>query len=388
MGTSCDAESTSVSPWAAGRRTGLDSTAARLAALKMRTPRPRAQHDKSPSWTVASLQALLRNPLYKGDLLWNRSEWVRDHETGKRRRYERAESEWVRQHDEAWRIVPDQLWEQVQARRRITDGAAVPRDRRGRLLGGVAGQRSGRARHVLGGLLACGTCGGAFFAVSSGGIYACGWHRDRGPDVCPSTLRVSRESIETRVFDAMRTHVLTPETIAPAVERAVLKVMERLRGKTVDADAAHKRLREVESEIENATRLAIKAGHVEAVARALQDLEAERVEIERRIDSARPIVVDLETLRARVEHYASDLRSAFAAAPDAGRATLQRLLAGRRIAVHSDPVRGFRVEGAFDLSLEMTSARFREETGRLVPVVAGERFVRVPTARVAIPFAA
>jgi len=124
------------------------------------------------------------------------------------------------------------------------------------------------------------------------------------------------------------------------------------------------------------------------VARALQDLEAERIALARRIESARPIVVDVEALRARVERYSADLRSAFAAAPNAGRATLQRLLAGRRIAVHSDPARGFRVEGTFDLSLEMTSARFREETGRLVPVVAGARSVRGLVRKLGLPLAA
>jgi hypothetical protein len=38
---------------------------------------------------------------------------VKDHETGKRRRYERPECEWVRQHDEARRIVSDDVWERV-----------------------------------------------------------------------------------------------------------------------------------------------------------------------------------------------------------------------------------------------------------------------------------
>ena len=133
-------------------------------------------------------------------------------------------------------------------------------------------------------------------------------------------------------------------------------------------------------EIENATQLAIKAGDIEAVARALQDLESERVEIERRIDAARPIVVDIDALRGRVERYAADLRGAFDRAPGAGRTVLERLLAGRRIAVHADSQRGFRVEGAFDLTLEMTSARFREETGRLVSVVAGARSVQTPRA--------
>ena len=192
--------------------------------------------------------------------------------------------------------------------------------------------------------------------------------------MCASKLYVKRAEIEARVFDALRSRVLTPDTIAPAVERALAKLVERRHGRGGDVEAERKRLRELETEIGNATQLAIKAGNIEAVARALRELEAERVEIQRRVEASRPIVIDVEGIRARVERYASDLTSAFNRAPDAGRSVLERLLAGRRIAVHEDARLGFRVEGVFDLSLKMTSARFLEETGRLVPVVAGGRF--------------
>jgi len=344
-----------------------------LNAEGVASPRARALRDRRPSWAPTAIREMLRSPIYKGERIFNRSEWIKDHETGRRRRHERPESEWVRRHDEALRIVSDELWESVQARRRSLDGIPVfPRRADGRLQGGVPGQTSSRASHLLGGLLACGTCGGAFFAVTRGSVYGCGWHRDRGPDVCASRLRVRRTEIEDRVLDALRTRVFTEEMIAPAVDRAIGKLVERLRGP--NAEAARKRLRELEHEIENATQLAIRAGNVEAVARALQTLEAERVDCERRIEASRPIVLDPSVLRARVARYAADLRSALDRAPEAGRSVLQRLLAGRRIAVHEDAQLGFRVEGAFDLSLEMTSARLPQEAGRLAPVVAGVGF--------------
>ena len=80
----------------------------------------------------------------------------------------------------------------------------------------------------------------------------------------------------------------------------------------------------------------MKAGHIDAVLRVLEELDAERVEIERRLAGSEPIVVDLDALRARVDRHAWDLRTAFDRAPEQGRAVLERLLAGRRMTVHAE----------------------------------------------------
>jgi hypothetical protein len=69
---------------------------------------------------------------------------------------------------------------------------------------------------------------------------------------------------------------------------------------------------------------------------------------------------DPDALRAPVDRYARDLRAAFGRRPVEGRAVLERLLAGRRMTVHAEPEPGFRVEGLFELGLEMTSARSPE----------------------------
>jgi hypothetical protein len=77
----------------------------------------------------------------------------------------------------------------------------------------------------------------------------------------------------------------------------------------------------------------------------------------RRVRAAR---ADPDALRARVDRYARDVRSAFDRAPEQRRAVLERLLAGRRMTVYAEPEPGFRVEGLFELGLEMTSARSPE----------------------------
>jgi hypothetical protein len=93
---------------------------------------------------------ILENPIYRGEYVWNRSEWIKNHETGKRRRFLRPESEWVRQQSPAWEIVSAELWE------RVRSIAAAKRSAYVRRLGGriVASHgQHGHSRHPLSGLL-------------------------------------------------------------------------------------------------------------------------------------------------------------------------------------------------------------------------------------------
>jgi hypothetical protein len=103
---------------------------------------------------------------------WNRSYWVKDHESARRRRFERPESEWVRQQDEAWRIVSDELWEAAQATRGRRNER---RDGRGRIQRTSIGGASSRKR-LLSGFLQCGECGGSFHELTQR-RWGCSWHR-------------------------------------------------------------------------------------------------------------------------------------------------------------------------------------------------------------------
>jgi hypothetical protein len=297
---------------------------------------------------VSSLRALLMNPIYKGDYVWNRSEWIKDHETGRRRRHERAPEEWVRQHDESLAIVAPALWDRVQSIRQERGrgyewhpggGFKATRAR--------AGHRV-RSKHLLSGLLACSECGAAFFAVTGGERYGCGWHRDRGPDVCGNALRVSRLDLEERVLSAVRERVLTPENVAYAVERALQLVREH--ATPADHAGARRRLAEIEVEIGRAARLAVKTGDLDAVTAILAELRQEREEIQRRLAAA-PIIVDLERLRPRAEAMVREIRQRTADGDvDTRRRALRSLIEGR-LRVSPDPSRGFCVDGLVVLDL-------------------------------------
>ena len=348
----------------------------RLNSEGVPSPRPRAQKGKRASWAVSSVRALLLNPVYKGELIWNRSEWIKDHETGKRRRHERPESEWVRHAAPELAIVDAATWDEATAKIESRRGRA-PRGPDGRLAGSYRGHRAGGGKGILSGFLECAECSGGFYAVTRGGRYGCGWHRDRGPSVCSSALRVSRGDLETRILGAIRNEVLTPERARFVVEEAVAIVQRELA--TVDEvnDADGARLAEVNTELRNLIRLAAKLGDLDEHAQLVAELRAERAAIERRLarsPSEEP-AFDPDELVALAEEGFADLRATLQGSPVHARAALGSLLGDRRMRVGPDSERGFRVEGLFEWSPEVrVPGPLQERTGRLASVVAGEGF--------------
>jgi hypothetical protein len=97
--------------------------------------------------------------------VWKRSEWITDHETGKRRRFERPEADWIRQALPNLAIVSEEVWTRAQE----TAAKRVPSFERDTATGQVivSARRASPTRHLLSGFLECASCGGSFFAVTS-----------------------------------------------------------------------------------------------------------------------------------------------------------------------------------------------------------------------------
>ena len=77
------------------------------------------------TWAVSALQGssgkglgMLNNELYAGRVVWNRRQWLKDPETGRRRYVERPQSEWQTREAPELRIVSAELWQRVQDRAR------------------------------------------------------------------------------------------------------------------------------------------------------------------------------------------------------------------------------------------------------------------------------
>lgn len=227
---------------------------------RLAVPSPR-----SGTWAVSALygspvkwSGILNNRLYIGKLIWNRSKWVKDPDTGRRKRIDRPQHEWLFKDVPELRIVDDKTWQKV--RLRIDGGRDA----------------DGRKRYVkpsktlLGGLLSCPYCGGTMIAVNQRS-YGCINNKDRG--VCRGFL-VKKSLIESRLVDYVKTQLLTEDSI-----RVFEEEFKRMMSKHIN-NAGDENLRDrliaINGRIDKLVEALTQLGHSDALLSKLQQLEEEK----------------------------------------------------------------------------------------------------------------
>jgi hypothetical protein len=186
-------------------------------------PPPKKRQHRGGSWAPTAIRAMLLNSLYKGELIWGKTETYKDHETGIRKRYRRPESEWVRRNDDTLVIVDPSEWERAQTTRKMRSRSTL-RNSAGRIVGNSQGGRK-RAKNLLTGWLQCDDCGSAFNALYRN-TWGCGHRYNRGIEDCQNSVRISQGELEDRVLGGLQREFLTPENVDYVVEQAVRIVQE------------------------------------------------------------------------------------------------------------------------------------------------------------------
>ena len=189
--------------------TGLRTLAKRL--NDARRPSPRAQQGRPNGWTSSSLWAVLRRPLYRGELVWNQTK--KRNQWGIKAPSDREARDWVRVPAPELRIVPDALADAVAARAAGTR-AAYLRSTKGAACGRPVNAEE--SRYLLTGLTRCGQCGASMIVRSrSHGQqrafwYACCGFHLRGRTVCPNSLDVRMELADEAILADLEQFVLHP----------------------------------------------------------------------------------------------------------------------------------------------------------------------------------
>jgi len=205
----------------------LKSIVSDLNRRGVRSPGAAWKQRASPrgKWLVSALHSLLQNERYIGRLVWNRSQWVKDPDTGKRHRRERPQSEWIVRECEP--IVDRAVWDCVQARFRRRSG------------------KGGVQRYLLSGLLECAICGSKMIVMGgSQHRYICGAYHSGGPHACSNSQTFPRVLAEDEVLSRVIGDMLSPEAISigvrmmaeerkaveapPPVESEEVRALERL----------------------------------------------------------------------------------------------------------------------------------------------------------------
>lgn len=182
-------------------------------------------------WLVSALHAILRNEKYVGREVWNRSQWVKDPDSGRRVRRERPQSEWIVRECEP--LIDRATWDAVQRRFAV-------RDRR-------SGRGGGRPTYLLSGLLECGLCGSKLIVMGSGkGRYACNANRGGGAYACSNRVSVPRVLAEEAILGPILAEMLSPAAVTEGVRmlREERATAERTVGRA--GDPAERELAELE----------------------------------------------------------------------------------------------------------------------------------------------
>ena len=279
-------------------------------------------------WAVSTIYTILLNEKYVGAWVWNKTRFLKDPDSGRRRPVRRPPAEWIRQDRPELRIVDDELWQAVQSRlQQIRQGFGRP----GRPpTGGARPMYSG---YLLTGLLRCAVCGARMRAQTAvkrkrGHVYRAGWYRcsfaaDKGPAVCGHRVWYRQDRLEGSLVAKLQ-EAMTP----PIIDALTLAV-------NAEVDAAARvhddRAREMKSEI---LRLEREAGNLvrflasgdsfsvrselQSIEAALQGLRLELAVLEEDAGLNRP-QASPSWIRARLEHLDALLRD------DAQRARLEIL---------------------------------------------------------------
>ena len=253
--------------------------AAELNRLKVPSPGAdwkRTKRRNDGKWQHSALlgqksraNGILRNELYVGRVIWNRGEWIKKPGTSTRVYRPRPEDEWIVSEQPELRIIPQDLWNTVQARLNNPRAAASRPGRRG--------------KYLLTGLLLCEECGGSLTLIDSR-CYGCGTRHRGGNDACSNPIRLKRTDLEDFLLADIRKELLAPE-ILPWVQREVTKAMD-----TPDDTVAHESaLIEIDAEIARIVDAIAQVGLSAALQDKLTTLEQRKLEIEAELSMVRRV---------------------------------------------------------------------------------------------------
>jgi site-specific DNA recombinase len=189
----------------------------------------KARSNPRGKWLVSALHALVQNEIYIGRRIWNKSQFIKDPDTGKRIRRERPESEWVVTKCEP--LIDRPTWDAAQRR----------------FQGRTMATRS--QRQLLSGILECGLCGSKM--IISGGLhrrYRCSQNHHGGAHACAFSQTFPQKEAEHLLLAPIIQIALSDKAIKVGLSRMRQRRTEAARERTArPAESASKReLRELE----------------------------------------------------------------------------------------------------------------------------------------------
>ena len=221
---------------------------------------------------------MLRNPIYKGMIVWNKVRMDKHPDTGKRISRPNPKSEWLYADAPELEIVPPDLFDAVQAQLEARSNPGAP-------------VRQRRPVRLLSGLLKCAACGSG---MSVSGVdksgrtrLRCSAHTNSGS--CPNPQTFYLGDVEALVIDTLANELATEDQVN-RYARAWLEGRHKRAAKDMARRAkAETRLKAIDKELDNITRLLMKGiGDEQALDAASKELGAERDRLKAELEKEPP----------------------------------------------------------------------------------------------------
>ena len=274
------------------------------------TPRgPQWSHIYSGSWTDTTIRAILVNPIYAGDMVWNRRTDARFHRISDGHAVDRNsihgarlvpndEKDWIIVSDSHPAIITRRLFEQAKQRRENNPSSIEQRGINPRLKTQGKTWSGQRSRFILSGLMTCALCGNRYQGITrtkgderSDGSrvktssYGCGGYITKGNAVCQLNS-IPQEDLESIVIDAAlrfyQPYLAQNGTIklAQAVREQIGDEGQNIEQARARAQAEHEQIgKTIDNLLNNITPV-----NREYVDKRLKELTAQRQQLESRLE--------------------------------------------------------------------------------------------------------
>ncbi len=209
---------------------------------------------------------IIQSRLYIGEVVYNRERMIKDPATGKRVHTVNPESQWLKHSLPELAIVDRDIFDRAQEMRTCSSQKHLTHRR--------------RPKHLLSGKVVCGCCGHQMIVVREDRL-GCSGRINKA--ICDNNRTIRLNTIQERVLDALKEHLLHPDLVAVAVE-TYRHERERLAAEHAKAARnSEKELTAVEGRIRRILAAIEDGGSLGPLTQRLADLEHEKNEILARV---------------------------------------------------------------------------------------------------------
>jgi site-specific DNA recombinase len=276
---------------------GFKQIAHALNAKKVPSPRP--QRGRPAGWDPGTIRAVLRRPLYRGVVVYDRTK-KRDLDGArhKGRQPKKDRALWLHVDKPELRIIEPSIITAVDDRLADRRNAYL-RNAKGHLLGTPKRHGHNGTKHLLAGFIVC-ECGATFEVVR--GSYVCSARRRKGVSVCTSDFSFNVESIDHVFLDALEEVVLSPKFIDRVLDMTFANQV------APDRDALEQERKRLTLETTNLTSAIAQGGDIPSLSKALKDRDKQLQALDAQL--RQPVVLpDRDVLRAALELRTADWRT-------------------------------------------------------------------------------